>query len=67
MVYGQTRRHIHTRISEHMGVSSKTGNKHSFSQTSVVLTHHHLSKYTISDFDFAILTSDNSNHALTLI
>ena len=23
---GQTRRHIHTRISEHMGVSSKTGN-----------------------------------------
>ena len=49
---GQTRRHIHTRISEHMGVSSKTGNKLSVSQMSAVLTHHHLSKHTISDSDF---------------
>ena len=57
---GQTRRHIHTRISEHMGVSSKTGNKLSVSQMSAVLTHHHLSKHTISDSDFTILTSGNS-------
>ena len=57
---GQTRRHIHTRISEHMGVSSKNGNKLSVSQMSAVLTHHHLIKYTISDSDFTILTSDNS-------
>ena len=41
---GQTRRHIHTRISEHMGVSSKTGNKLSVSQMSAVLTHHYLSQ-----------------------
>ena len=36
---GQTRRHIHTRISEHMGVSSKTGNKLSVSQMSAVLSY----------------------------
>ena len=47
---GQTRRHIHTRISEHMGVSPKTGNKLSVSQMSAVLTHHHFSKHT--DFWF---------------
>ena len=41
---GQIRRHIHTRISEHMGVSSKTGNKLSVSQMSAVLTHHYLSQ-----------------------
>ena len=43
-----------------LGVSSKTGNKLSVSQMSVVLTHYHLSKHTISDSDFAILTSGNS-------
>ncbi len=36
---GETRRPIHTRISEHMGVSPKTGNKLSVSQMSAVLTH----------------------------
>ena len=56
---GQTRRNIHTRISEHMGVSSKTGNKLSVSQMSAVLTHHHLSKHAISDSNFTILTSGN--------
>ena len=43
-----------------LGVSSKTGNKLSVSQMSAVLTHHHLSKHTISDSDFTILTSGNS-------
>ena len=57
---GQTRRHIHTRISELMGVSSKTGNKLSVSQMSAVLTLYHLSKHTISDSDFTILISGNS-------
>ena len=63
---GQTRRHIHTRISEHMGVSSKTGNKLSVSQMSAVLTHHHLSKHIISDSDFTILTSGNSKFDLEM-
>ena len=63
---GQTRRHIHARISEHMGVSSKTGSKLSVSQMSAVLTHHHLSKHTISDSDFTILTSGNSKFDLEM-
>ena len=36
------------------------------SQMSAVLTHHHLSKHTISDSDFAILTSGNSNFDLEM-
>ena len=63
---GQTRRHIHTRISEYMGVSSKTGNKLSVSRMSAVLTHHHLSKHTMSDSDFSILTSGNSKFDLEM-
>ena len=64
---GQTRRHIHTRISEHMGVSSKAGNKLSVSQMSAVLTHHHLSGHNISDSDFTILlTSGNSKFDLEM-
>ena len=55
-----------TRISEHMRVSSKTGNKLSVSQMSAVLTHHHLSKHTISDSDFTILTSGNSKFDLEM-
>ena len=49
-----------------MGVSSKTGNKLSVSQMSAVLTHRHLSKYTISDSDFTILTSGNSKFDLEM-
>ena len=63
---GQTRRHIQTRISEHMGVSSKTGNKLSVLQMSAVLTHHHLSGHNISDSDFTILTSGNSKFDLEM-
>ena len=63
---GQTRRHIHTRISEHVRVSSKTGSKLSVSQMSAVLTHNHLSKHTISDSDFTVLTSGNSKFDLEM-
>ena len=55
--------HTCKRISEHIAGefdSSKTGNKLSVSQMSAVLTHHHFSKHTISDFEFTILTSGNS-------
>ena len=63
---GQTRRHIHTRISEHVGVSSKTGNKLSVSQMSAVLTHHHLSGHNFSDSDFTILTPGKSKFDLEM-
>ena len=62
---GQTRRHIHTRISRESRAKLH-GNKLSVSQMSAVLTHHHLSKHTISDSDFTILTSGNSNFDLEM-
>ena len=56
---------LYTRESQHMEVSSKTGNMLSVSQL-FVLTHHHLSKHTISDSDFTILTSGNSKFDLEM-
>ena len=50
----------------HVGVSSKTGSKLSMSKMSAVLTHHHLSKHTISDCDFTILTSGNPKFDLEM-
>ena len=58
---GQTRWHIHARISEHMRVSTKTGDKLSVSQMSAVLTHHHF-----SDSDFTLLTSSNCKFDLEM-
>ena len=55
-----------TRVSEHIGVSSKTGNKLSASKRSAVLTHHHLSGHNISDSGFTILTSGNSKFDLEM-
>ena len=56
---------IYTRESQ-MGVLSKTGNKLSVSQMSAVRTHHHLSKHSISDSDFTVLTSGNSKFDLEM-
>ena len=53
-------------ISGHMRISSKTGNTLSVSQMSAVLTHLHLSKHTVSDSDFTILTSGNSKFDLKM-
>ena len=54
---GQTRRHIHTRISEHMGVSHLTGNKRSVSTMSGILAHIQTTKHHISPSDFKILST----------
>jgi hypothetical protein len=53
---GQTRQHIHTRISEHMGVSHLTGNKRSVSTMSGILAHIQTTKHHISPSDFKILS-----------
>ena len=45
---GQTRRHIHTRISEHMSVSPLTGKKRSVSTLSGILAYIHITKHQIS-------------------
>ena len=53
---GQTRRHIHTRISEHMRVSPLTGKERSISTMSSILAHKHMHKYPVSASDFKILS-----------
>ena len=60
---GQTRRHIHTRISEHMGDSPLTGKKRSVSTMSGILAHIHPTKHQISPSDFKILSTATSSDA----
>ena len=63
---GQTRRHIHTRISEHMGVSPLTGKKRSVSTMSGILAHIHTTKHQISPSDFKILSTATSEADLLI-
>ena len=56
----QTRRHIHTRISEHMGVSPLTGKERSISTMSSILAHKHMHNHPVSASDFKILLSGTS-------
>ena len=53
---GQTRRHIHTRISEHMKVSPLTGKKRSIPTMSSILAPKHMQKHPVSSSDFKILS-----------
>jgi hypothetical protein len=52
---GQTRRHIHTRISEHMGVSPQTGKERSISTMSSILAHKHIYKHPVSTSECDLL------------
>ena len=63
---GQTRRHIHTRISEHMDVSPLTGKKRSVSTMSGILAHIHTTKHQISLSDFKILSTASSEADLLI-
>ena len=63
---GQTRRHIHTRISEHMDVSPLTGEKRSVSTMSGILAHIHTTKHQISPSDFKILSTASSEADLLI-
>ena len=63
---GQTRRHIHTRISEHMGVSPLTGKERSISTMSSILAHKHMHKHPVSASDFKILSSGTSEWDLLI-
>ena len=63
---GQTRRHIHTRISEHMGVSPLTGKKRSVSTMSGILAHIHNTKHDISPSDLKILSTATSETDLLI-
>ena len=63
---GQTRRHIHTRISEHIGVSPLTGKERSISTMSSILAHKHMHKHPVSTSDFKILSSGTSEWDLLI-
>ena len=52
--------HIHTRISEHMGVSLLTGKERSISTKSSLLAHKHMQKHSVSASDFKIISSGTS-------
>ena len=57
---GQTRRQLHTCISEHMGISSLTNKKVSHSLRSSILTFYTQTRHSISFHDFSIHISCNS-------
>ena len=70
-IFGQTRRHLHTRISEHMqGVSPLTGKKLATCMTSLssIRAHiHHTLHHTISPNDFSIILSCHSSSNFQLL
>ena len=66
LYFGETIRHLHTRISEHMGISACTGRPLSKPSFSNILSHHQSSGHPIDSDNFSILTSCSSNFELLL-
>ena len=66
---GQTRRHLHTRISEHMGVSPLTGKKRATTSfpTSSIQAHTRQTNHAISPNDFSIISSCRSSSNFELL
>lgn len=63
---GKTKRHFHTRISEHLGVSPLTGKVVAQSITTAVFDHALLCKHKSSASDFSILSSASRDWFLLL-
>ena len=63
---GETVRHFHKRISEHMGISGYTGKPLSKPPFSNIRDHHQSSGHPISPDDFSILSSCSSSFELLL-
>ncbi len=57
---GQTVRHIHTRVSKHLGISALTGKTSSSPQLTSIFSHLSHSDHTASFDDFKILSSCSS-------
>ena len=66
LYFGETIRHHHTRILEHMGISACTGKPLSKPSFSNILSHHQSSGHPIDPDDFSILTSCASTFELFL-
>ena len=67
LYFGQTRRHFHTRISEHMGVLPSTGKKLTRHSLSIILAHTHHTQHAIFPNDFSIISSARSGSNLELV
>ena len=63
---GETVRHFHKRISEHMGISGYTGKPLSKPPFSNIRDHHQSSGHPVSPDDFSILSSCSSSFELLL-
>jgi hypothetical protein len=63
---GKTCRHLHTRISEHCGISALTGNPLSCVSKSSISDHSREAGHPIEPSDFKIVTSANSNHDILI-
>ena len=63
---GQTSRQLHTRISDHMGISPLTGNRRVNPSPTSILSHHIETGHPISFSDFKILSSSPSASELLL-
>ena len=61
---GQTVRHLHTRVSEHLGISALTGNKSSNPKLTSILQHLDATGHTASLDDFKIISSCSSSDEL---
>ena len=57
---GQTTRHLHTRISEHLGISPITGIQSTNPAVSSILSHTNASGHPANFDDFQILSSSDS-------
>ena len=64
---GQTRRHFHTRISEHLGVSPLTGKKCKTAPKSSIHEHCNDTGHFASHDNFSILSSSRSSSKLELL
>ena len=63
---GQTTRHLHTRISEHLGISPITGKQSSNPVMSSIFSHTNASGHSASFDDFKILSSCSDSYELMI-
>ena len=63
---GQTTRHLHTRISEHLGISPITGKHSTNPAMSSILSHINASGHPASFDDFQILSSSSDSYELMI-
>ena len=63
---GETTRHLHTRVANHMGISPLTGKKYSNPPLTSILSHHRDTGHPVSFDDFKIISTCNFEAELLL-